>query len=102
MINNNRRKIKFSSLGGEDDEHNAIVLVEISPVFAMQDEFSYGAPPFDRVWLRIGLYQVGVEWLNVSWEEVISNIRANYQAQHGPSCNLTLPLHVHSSLGRTY
>ena len=34
--------------GGEDGEHNSVSLVEISKIFAMQDNVFHGAAPFDK------------------------------------------------------
>ena len=49
--NNGAREMEFGSLDDRNDwEYNSVGFVEISGIFAMQDEIVYGAISFDRVW----------------------------------------------------
>ena len=45
--------MEFGLLDGVDggEQHNGVGFVEISEVFATQDEFSFGMESFDRVYL---------------------------------------------------
>ena len=41
----------FDSLDvGDDGEHNCVILVEMSKIFPMQNNFSHGAARFGRVY----------------------------------------------------
>ena len=50
FVNNSAKEMEFGSPGGRgDDEHNSIVLVEITKIFTTQDDVFFGKILFDEV-----------------------------------------------------
>ena len=39
--------------GGQDGEYNGVSFVEMSEIIVMQDWFSFGTKPFDRVYFKL-------------------------------------------------